>query len=187
MLSPAGAPLLSDGVFYNTSNTRIADIQDGLSGYHRLQRDDQGERARHNNDLNKRPDKDPAVSSLLFNTSGYLMGASPATALLLPKTLVGFYATPDVVVERPRPGVVAVAVSIMASYNNFYTPNSSYPDCTDSGRNAAVTAARSYHPGGVNSVFCDGHVQFAKNSVGLSTWRALSTRAGIEVVSGDAY
>ena len=75
---------------------------------------------------------------------------------------------------------------IMASYNNFYTPNSSYPDCTDTGRNAAVTAARSLHPGGVNTLFCDGHVQFTKNSVSLTTWRALSTRAGNEVVSGDA-
>ena len=39
---------------------------------------------------------------------------------------------------------------IMASYNHFYTPNSKYPDCTDAGRNAAVTGPRSFHPGGVN-------------------------------------
>ena len=75
----------------------------------------------------------------------------------------------------------------MASYNNFYTPNSQYPDCTDAGRNAAVTAARSLHPGGVNTLCLDGHVQFIKNTIAVTTWRALSTRSGGEVVSSDAY
>ncbi len=66
----------------------------------------------------------------------------------------------------------------MASYNHFYTPNSQYPDCTDAGRNAAVTGPRSFHPGGVNMLMLDGHVQFVKNSVSLLTFRAISTRAG---------
>ena len=63
----------------------------------------------------------------------------------------------------------------MASYNHFYTPNSKYPDCTDAGRNAAVTGPRSFHPGGVNMLMLDGHVQFIKNSVSLPTFRAIST------------
>ena len=75
----------------------------------------------------------------------------------------------------------------MASYNHFYVPNSPYPDCTDSGRNAAVTGPRSFHPGGVNVLMLDGHVQFVKNSVSLSTFRALSTIAGGEVISADSF
>jgi hypothetical protein len=39
----------------------------------------------------------------------------------------------------------------------------------------------------VNVLFCDGHVQFAKDSVDLSTWRGISTRSGGEVVSADAF
>ena len=75
----------------------------------------------------------------------------------------------------------------MAVYQHFYTPNSQYPDCTDNGRNAAVTGPRSFHPGGVNMLMLDGHNQFVKNSVSLTTFRALSTIAGGEVISSDAY
>jgi prepilin-type processing-associated H-X9-DG protein len=48
-------------------------------------------------------------------------------------------------------------------------------------------AARSYHPGGVNTSFCDGSVKFIKESISLNTWRALGTRAAGEVVSADAF
>jgi len=51
---------------------------------------------------------------------------------------------------------------------------------------AAVTA-RSFHPGGVNLLFGDGSVRFVKNSVNGSTWRALGTIAGGEVLSSDSY
>ncbi|WP_153555459.1 DUF1559 domain-containing protein [Roseimaritima sediminicola] len=47
---------------------------------------------------------------------------------------------------------------------------------------AAVTA-RSYHSGGVNVVFLDGSVRFKTDTINLATWRALSTRAGGEVVA----
>ena len=51
---------------------------------------------------------------------------------------------------------------------------------------AAVTA-RSYHPGGVNSLFGDGSVHFVKNTISGPTWRALGTISGGEVVSADSY
>ena len=49
---------------------------------------------------------------------------------------------------------------------------------------AAVTA-RSYHTGGVNALLMDGSVRFVSNTVALATWRALSTRAGGEVIGSD--
>jgi prepilin-type N-terminal cleavage/methylation domain-containing protein len=49
---------------------------------------------------------------------------------------------------------------------------------------AAVTS-RSYHTGGVNSIFMDGSVHFVGNSVAMATWRALGTRAGGEVSAAD--
>ena len=47
----------------------------------------------------------------------------------------------------------------------------------------ARTAARSWHPGGVMTMFCDGHLRFFSNSVDLTVWRAVSTRASGEVIS----
>ncbi|MFO0952069.1 MAG: H-X9-DG-CTERM domain-containing protein [Isosphaeraceae bacterium] len=59
-------------------------------------------------------------------------------------------------------------------YNHYLTPNSKKYDCWQSSppHNPALKAARSNHPGGVNLLFCDGHVAFAKDTVNLATWRA---------------
>jgi len=48
-------------------------------------------------------------------------------------------------------------------------------------------AFRSLHPGGVNFAKADGSVMFIKNSIALTTYRALGTRAGGEVISSDQY
>lgn len=74
-------------------------------------------------------------------------------------------------------------------YNHYFLPNASQFDCLGPfvPHNPAWKAARSNHPGGVNLLFCDGHVQFLKDSVNLNTWRALATRAGGEVISSDSY
>ncbi len=47
--------------------------------------------------------------------------------------------------------------------------------------------ANSRHAGGVNVMFCDGSVKFIKSSINVTTWWALGTRAGGEVVSSDQY
>jgi prepilin-type N-terminal cleavage/methylation domain-containing protein/prepilin-type processing-associated H-X9-DG protein len=62
------------------------------------------------------------------------------------------------------------------------------PPCMNStGTQGPAYAARSRHPGGVNTTFCDGSVKFIKNSISLNIWRALSTSQGNEIVSSDAY
>jgi len=45
----------------------------------------------------------------------------------------------------------------------------------------------SLHPGGVNLLMGDGAVRFVKSTVSVSTWRAIGTRAGGEVVSADSF
>jgi prepilin-type processing-associated H-X9-DG protein len=67
------------------------------------------------------------------------------------------------------------------------TPNSKQFDCGDSGIVAGHTAARSYHSGGVNVCFADGSVHFIKDSINRTSWAALGTRAGGEVLSSDSY
>ena len=58
---------------------------------------------------------------------------------------------------------------------------------TTSGRTYTAFTARSYHPGGVNTLMMDGSVRFIKNSVNRDVWRGLGTRNGGEVISADAY
>lgn len=80
-------------------------------------------------------------------------------------------------------------------------PNSTSPDlgqcrntpelhapCTNTSNplNSSL-GSRSRHPGGVNSLLCDGAVRFVKDSVNLPTWQALSTMRGGELISSDAY
>lgn len=49
------------------------------------------------------------------------------------------------------------------------------------------TTANSRHPGGVNMTLADGSVRFIKNSVNMTTWRAIGTRNGGETVSAESY
>jgi prepilin-type N-terminal cleavage/methylation domain-containing protein/prepilin-type processing-associated H-X9-DG protein len=48
-------------------------------------------------------------------------------------------------------------------------------------------ASRSMHPGGVNVLFADGSIHFIKDTISSPSWRALSSRAAGEVISGDSY
>ena len=74
-------------------------------------------------------------------------------------------------------------------YNHYYTPNSTKNDCLGptNRHNPAWKAARSLHPGGVNVLYCDGHVGFVKDTVGPATWRSLATRNGGETIPDGAY
>lgn len=92
--------------------------------------------------------------------------------------------------------------AIHTGFTTLFTPNTKVPhtvsgavydfDVSSSreGRNQtdptyAVITARSYHNGGVNALLMDGSVRFVVNSVSATTWRALGTRAGGEVLSND--
>jgi prepilin-type processing-associated H-X9-DG protein len=84
-------------------------------------------------------------------------------------------------------------------FSTRIAPNSASPDlvwgcrnfpqegmpCTQSGSPYVnpSAGARSYHLGGVNASFGDGSVRFVSNSIVLTTWQALGTRAGSEAVS----
>jgi prepilin-type processing-associated H-X9-DG protein len=72
-----------------------------------------------------------------------------------------------------------------ALYNHYMIPNAGRPDCIVY-HNPGWKAARSNHPGGVDVLYCDGHVVFAKDSINPIVWQAIATRAGGEVVSSDS-
>ncbi len=89
-----------------------------------------------------------------------------------------------------------------AGFETYVGPNSSQPDvlqytiwCNNASPNPPCAApptmtapimhaSRSRHPGGVQVVLCDGSAKFVANGINISTWRALSTTWGGEVV-GD--
>ena len=51
----------------------------------------------------------------------------------------------------------------------------------------AAHTARSYHPGGVNTLMGDGSVRFIKDSIQGNTWRALGTVQGGEITGAQSY
>jgi prepilin-type N-terminal cleavage/methylation domain-containing protein/prepilin-type processing-associated H-X9-DG protein len=110
--------------------------------------------------------------------------------LSLPSGTTQFQATRGVRWHYGAPG--------HSMYNHLRVPNDKLPDCRGglphSNRSDPLwswlslnIAARSKHPGGVNSLVADGHVQFVKNTINVGVWQALGTVAGGEVISADAY
>ena len=66
-------------------------------------------------------------------------------------------------------------------------PGQNLPCFSQGKEGGSFAASRSRHPGGVNSLLADGSVRFFKNSINLSTWVALGSMAGGEVISADSY
>ncbi len=82
------------------------------------------------------------------------------------------------------------------TYNHIRPPNDKRSDCRGGlphsirsdptwGWLSLNIAARSRHPGGVNSLLADGHVQFVKDSINPATWQALGSVNGGEVVDNS--
>ena len=91
----------------------------------------------------------------------------------------------------------AMGTSGFSMFNTIQTPNDSqykFGGCrlgdtnpTDWPDSSNTEGAASFHPGGCNVLFADGSVKFVKSTINRTTWWALGTRAGGEVVSADAY
>jgi prepilin-type N-terminal cleavage/methylation domain-containing protein/prepilin-type processing-associated H-X9-DG protein len=69
-------------------------------------------------------------------------------------------------------------------YNHYLTPNTGEWDCMNLAQQKGYMAARSYHPGGVNVLRCDGSASFIDDTINYSLWRAVATRNGEEIVEG---
>jgi prepilin-type N-terminal cleavage/methylation domain-containing protein/prepilin-type processing-associated H-X9-DG protein len=79
------------------------------------------------------------------------------------------------------------------SYSSFYnhtcTPNSRSCMYNDDywDRIVGMSAASSYHPGGVNTLFADGSVKFIKSTVNNTAWAALGTPNRGVVLRSDSF
>jgi prepilin-type processing-associated H-X9-DG protein len=52
---------------------------------------------------------------------------------------------------------------------------------------APYANAQSNHPGGVNVGMADGSAKFVKDTINMTTWMQIGTRAGNEPVDGASY
>jgi prepilin-type N-terminal cleavage/methylation domain-containing protein/prepilin-type processing-associated H-X9-DG protein len=67
-------------------------------------------------------------------------------------------------------------------YDHHYPPNAPVWDCI--AFEFSWKPARSFHPGGVNLLLCDGSARFVSDGIDPITWQALGSRNGGEIV-GD--
>jgi prepilin-type N-terminal cleavage/methylation domain-containing protein/prepilin-type processing-associated H-X9-DG protein len=113
-----------------------------------------------------------------------------ALCLSLPATTTQFQATKGVRWHYGAPG--------HSLYNHLRAPNDPLPDCRGGLPHSTRSdpfwswlslniASRSRHPGGVNTLIADGHVQFMKNSINVLVWQGLGSRNGGEVLSADSF
>jgi len=76
--------------------------------------------------------------------------------------------------------LMGAACNVAATYNL---------PCTTISTNAIprMMVARSKHSGGLNAVYCDGHVAFVSNNIDIQIWRAISTSRGGEVINATNF
>ena len=69
-------------------------------------------------------------------------------------------------------------------YSHTIPPNYANWDCTNNpGFNQGHTAARSYHPGGVNFSLGDGSVRFLPDEIDMRLYLSMGSRNGDDAVS----
>ncbi len=174
--APYGSPWNSDGMFRAKVGTRIGDIRDGTSNTAMMSESTLG--TGPENSTGSIPD-DPQTVYAYVQIGLPLNDATCAGATTWNNA-------------NRRGFMWATGEMRCASYNHYLLPNSPTPDCVTNDLTpgegvytaVAFRAARSFHDGGVNLLLGDGSVRFLSSAVTLTTWRALATRSGGEVV-GD--
>jgi prepilin-type processing-associated H-X9-DG protein len=174
--APFGTPWNADGMFEAVVPHRIEDVLDGLSNT----------AAMSESLLGDGPESAsgpiPGDPQLVYAYTGFGTPLTDATCA----------AAAQWNLSNRRGFMWASGEMRCASYNHYYTPNATIYDCVTNDTTPGVgmftavafRAARSRHSGGVNVLYGDGSVHFVANSIALPIWRALSTRAGGEPVSG---
>jgi prepilin-type N-terminal cleavage/methylation domain-containing protein len=172
----------TDGVFWDGSATRFADIIDGTSNTMLMSQCRLG----LGQDSTGPTPRSPYRQSVSID--GRVQRGSTAPGGFIPSQ-----SNPDIGALvaganqwRGDRGVVwMVGVESVSGFTAYLPPNSNLPDVF--GHTIGWFAARGPHPGGVLALTGDGSVRFVKDSVNIATWRALATRAGGEVISADSY
>ncbi|GAC1448734.1 MAG: DUF1559 domain-containing protein [Isosphaeraceae bacterium] len=180
----SGAP---NGVFFENSRVGIADVVDGTSSTVAV-----SETIRSTSSSSFATDKLGFVITGK-NVSGDappIVSDDDYAARCLSNRPKGFQPTRGVKWHYGAPG--------HSMYNHRRPPNDKGYDCRgglphsdksdpDWNHLSLNITGRSRHPGGVNSLFGDGHVQFVKETVNATAWQALGSRNGGEILSAEEY
>jgi prepilin-type N-terminal cleavage/methylation domain-containing protein/prepilin-type processing-associated H-X9-DG protein len=156
----------ADGVFFGQSEVRYKDLVDGSSRTVAM-----SERKLGNGVV-------VSAGSLPADASLYILELSNANpvsdASCGSLSAGGWY--------RERSGKWILGNYGNTLYNHYYPPNAPQWDCMNLPQQKGYLAARSYHVGGVNVLFCDGSLRFVVDEIDLAVWRALATRDGAETI-----
>jgi len=165
----------TDGVFWNNSNVRFADITDGASNTLFMAETLRGTCFTTTGSQPADPRRQAGTLSTVALTIPNQPGTTPRLSDPLCGTAtswLGSHAIAWIWGQTPQ-----------TIFNTHSLPNSLVPDCTSNGQ--GWFKAASMHPGGVNALFGDGSIRFVRNDIQLTTWRALSTRNGGEPATTD--
>lgn len=155
------------GVFGNHSKTRISDIVDGTSNTFMI-----CEAASGLPMCNGVGCTTPTPGTL--STHSWLIGgASLETLYVLGLRYSGIYVS---TVEPPNKDPV--------TDSRYWLSGNAYLDCRASWEGGPhwSSSARSLHTGGIHVLQCDGSVRFLSEDISMTTYRALSTIQGSEVI-----
>ncbi len=169
----------TDGLFYFGSAKRLAELRDGTSQTMVFSETLMGSEV---NTTGPRPE-DHRVQ--LGWPSGLRFGSSGAGFSGVVNPVLADLAASCTNWQGSRGSAWIVGRPLFSVFSAYQTPNGAVPDIAGQ-MHMGFYGARSNHSGGVNVLFCDGHVQFVKDSISQETWRAIATRAGREIVSSDA-
>src|SRR5579875_3993642 len=173
---PFGSPLNADGMFTAGQGFRITDISDGTSNTAMMSESVLGDGPE--NAGGSLPSVPHAVQTVYAYT-GFGTPLSDAACAGASQWNV----------SNRRGFMWASGEMRCGSYNHYYTPNAPIYDCVTNDlttlTSMAFRAARSWHTGGVNVLFGDGSARFVSQSVSLTTWRALATRASGDIPGSD--
>ena len=159
-----GTRTVSDGIFFQNSKIRIADITDGTSNTSMMSEQILGPGGP--------AFKSPALADVKIDW-GRISANAPVTDAAC-AAITNF--------QTDRGGRWADGEVQYDQYDHHYPPNAKVWDCI--AFEYSWKPARSRHSGGVNVLFCDGSVHFIADAVNPATWQALGSRAGGEVL-GD--
>ena len=194
--SPPAPMTAPDGIFYENSAVGMASIFDGSShtvAIGETVRSTAGSPTGFNGLTVFR--QDPLAGFVITgtNTAGNgppITSDADYASLCQTASPPGFQATRGVKWLYGAPG--------HSMYNHRRPPNDRRVDCrgglphsdkslADWQNLSLNVTSRSRHPGGANILFCDGHVQFVKDSTSMAAWQAIGTRNGGEVVGDDQF
>ncbi len=168
----------SDGTFWRNSSVRFGDIQDGTSHTMVFSESLLGNGC----DMNGPAPEDPRRQMASMCNQHSLNSGEPGLSGVVNPNVESIVA--GATYWRGCRGATWIwGRQQVNTFSAYMPPNTSVPDMA--ARGMGFFAARSNHPGGVNAVFADGSVRFINESIPLEIWRASSTRASGEIISGE--